>query len=77
MIRIPRYVWIDLRLDDEERRDLAGRRFYLGHGVELTRRVLDGFLSDEETVRALHIACREIINKTDEVLNAGNNVSTC
>lgn len=47
MINVPKYVWIDLELDEERRRDLAGRCFYLGDGVETTRRILNGFLRSE------------------------------
>lgn len=47
MISVPKYVWIDLELEDGRRRDLAGRCFYLGHGVETTRGILNGFLPNE------------------------------
>lgn len=48
MRKIPKYIWVDLDLDDVERRSVASVCFYLGKGVEETRRVLNGFMNDEK-----------------------------
>lgn len=36
-------LWEALGLDDPSRHDLASRCFFLGRGVEETRRILNGF----------------------------------
>lgn len=43
MRTIPRYVWIDLNLEDPTRRRDTSMCFYLGKGIEETRRILDGY----------------------------------
>lgn len=48
MRKIPKYIWVDLDLDDPERCRTASMCFYLGKGVEETRRVLNGFMNDEK-----------------------------
>lgn len=40
-------LWDALGLDDPARHDLASRCFFLGRGVEETRRILSGFDPDE------------------------------
>lgn len=39
---IPDYVWNDLRLDEGTRAQDAAMCFFVGKGVEETRRLLDG-----------------------------------
>lgn len=42
MRRIPRYLWVGLRLGEGTRAVDAAKCFYLGKGVEETRHLLDG-----------------------------------
>lgn len=42
MEKLPKYVWIDLRLGEGTRAFDAAKCFYLGRGIEETRHLLDG-----------------------------------
>lgn len=58
MKRVPRYIWVDLRLGEGTRCEDASMCFFLGKGVEETRRLLDGFRPSEmNEVRELAPLC--------------------
>lgn len=42
MRKIPRYLWVDLHMNEGTRAVDAAKCFYLGKGVEETRHILDG-----------------------------------
>lgn len=44
MVKIPKYVWIGLGLDDPRRLALASMCFYLGKRIEETRNIINGAL---------------------------------
>lgn len=47
MRKKPLYLWLDLQLDTDSRREVASMCFYLGKSIEETRRIVDGFVPFE------------------------------